>query len=178
MIWRYRTTLVSTAAFALIASGATAASAADRGGSRHHHQHFTSVASRPTVLLGQECSADGHLCQVPFFGFDTFTGDVAGNQVNAGAVAVDPATIIGPAVSLANFSGTVAGCPDAGSAIFRNTAQLGATPGHNIGTFEVVRGSGLAGLRGLHGRGSLVATPQPDGSISSVLEADLECEGD
>jgi Protein of unknown function (DUF3224) len=56
--------------------------------------------------------------------------------------------------------------------------QLGATPGHNIGTFEVVRGSGAGGLHGLRGRGSLVATPQPDGSISSVLEADLDCDGE
>ena len=178
MIWRYRTTLVSTAAFALIASGATAASAADRGNTRHHHQQFSSASSRATVVLGQECSPDGHVCQIPFFGYDTFTGDVAGSQVNAGAVAVDPSTFIGPAVSLANFAGTIAGCPGPGSAILRYTVQLGATPGHNIGTFDVVRDSGTGGLRGLHGRGSLVATPQPDGSFPSVLEADLECDGD
>ena len=171
-----RTIVTATAALGLILTSASGASADAHTESHHHRQQYSVAPNHPTAILGQECTADGHLCALPFFGYDTYTGDINGNQVNAGAVVVDPTTFKGPAVSLANFTGTISGCPGPGSAILRYTAELGVTPGHNAGNFEVVANTGTAGLAGLHGHGTFLATVHTDGTITSTGHADLTCD--
>ncbi len=83
----------------------------------------------------------------------------------------------GWAESISEFEGTVHGCPGAGTVAISWEVQMGARPGQNVGSFEIVKGSGTGGLATLRGKGKVVATPQPDGSITSVLDANLRCAG-
>jgi hypothetical protein len=147
---------------------------------QHGGLHATS-SSDPPQLLGLGPSGCTHVnpdtgrCLVDFFQHDTFSGDVNGQQDNAGSLSVQPATVTGDAVSLGSFRGTVRGCPGPGTATFRWLVRLGAKPGHNIGTSHVVAGAGSGGLATLEGSARVDATPNPDGTITAIDEFNLHC---
>ena len=146
---------------------------------------FSSATAKPTELFGlgatgaprpELCEAASAECLVPFVGYDQFTGAIEGAQVNAGSLSFNFATGTGWAVSLAHFTGSVRGCPGAGTATIRYEVRLGAQPGKNVGTFTIVKRSGTAGLAGLSGTGSLTATPNPaDGTVPAEGVVDLRC---
>ena len=173
--------LTTTMLSATVAAGAVPAFGSERDARRS----FIAQTDRPTEFFGltaagmprpELCDPTSSRCLVTFVGFDRFTGTLDGTQANAGALSVDFATFVGEGVSLATFTGSVTGCPGSGTALLRYTVQLGARPGQNLGTFEVVDGSGTAGLAGLAGRGSFVATPDyATGAVSTEGRAHLRC---
>jgi hypothetical protein len=112
-------------------------------------------------------------CSIPFFEIDNLTGDIAGHQQQSGGLSVTPASV-GQAVSLATFTGTVKGCPEPGTAMFRSVTAIGvkAKDGsvHNVGTVEVVPGSGTGGLSNLEGHGDTYSTLTANGPVSTGRE--------
>jgi hypothetical protein len=121
-------------------------------------------------------SATGR-CAIPFYETDNFTGDLVGQQQNAGGLSVTIPAVVGQAMSIATYSGTVKGCPGPGTALFRYVFTMGVNgqSGHNQGTVEVVPGSGTGGLSTLKGHGDLDAVPSPNGSVASTARLDFTC---
>ena len=115
-------------------------------------------------------------CAIPFYETDNFTGDLVGQQQNAGGLSVTVPAFIGQAMSIATYSGTVKGCPGAGTALFRYVFTMGVhdTSGHNQGSVEVVPGSGTGGLSTLKGRGD-VDVVQTTSGFTSTDRLDFSC---
>ncbi|MGF1598821.1 MAG: DUF3224 domain-containing protein [Acidimicrobiales bacterium] len=64
-----------------------------------------------------------------------------------------------------------------GTVTLRYTVAMGARPGKNVGTFEVVKGSGTGGLAAAQGRGTIVATPDPaTGTVTSAGTLRVNCK--
>lgn len=115
-------------------------------------------------------------CALPFYETDTFTGDLVGQQQEAGGLSLTVPAFIGRAVGIGTYSGTVKGCPGPGTALFRYVFTLGVNgqSGHNQGTVDVVPGSGTGGLSRLHGHGRLDADTTT-GSAVSTARLDFSC---
>lgn len=146
---------------------------------------FSSTTSAPSEYLALTddgaprpglCNPDNGRCQFGFVGYDRYEGAVSGDSVNVGSISIDLATFQGHANSLATFTGTVIGCPGAGTVLLAWESDLGVEPGRNDSTFRVVAGSGTGGLSGIRGRGSIVANiTDPTGPISGAGTANLHC---
>ncbi len=146
-----------------------------------------STVSGPVQVFGLDssgaCSAENlnpatGRCSVDFFQNDTFSGDLQGQQRNAGALSIQFANDRGDGVSLGTFTGTVRGCPGGGTALFRYVVKVGVdAPGHNTGTVQVVSGSGTGGLRTLKGSGHFEAHVGINGGTSTLV-ADFSCTDD
>jgi len=117
-------------------------------------------------------------CAIPFYGTNVVTGDLVGQEQNAGGLSVTP-QLIGEATSLATFSWTVKGCPGPGTAMFRYETTMGVDgqTGHNHGSVEVVPGSGTGGLATLKGVGDVDVTPSSKGSLVGTDRLDFSCRG-
>src|SRR5262249_48949306 len=118
-----------------------------------------------------------HRCAIPFYETDIFTGDLVGQQQNAGALSVTIPALVGQAVTIATYSGTVKGCPGPGTAMFRNVSTIGVhgQTGHNQGTVEVVPGSGTGGLSTLQGHGVEDAVQDSNGVFVGTARLDFSC---
>jgi hypothetical protein len=176
--------LVTGTAMAIALGAAPAvAAASSNGGDSRPALHATSF-STPAQLFGlgpsgcTNLNPDTGRCLIAFFQHDTLSGDIVGQNVNAGSLSVQLPALTGDAVSLSTFRGTVRGCPGPGTATLRFVVRLGARPGHNIGTVEVVEGAGSGGLATLEGRGHVDATPHPDGTVTGSTEFNLRCTQD
>ena len=174
--------IVIVLATALAAGGATSqATASDSGGS--HVQRARSTTTAPTELFGfiggapdpSRCESVTGQCLLPYYGHDGLTGAMTGTLDGAGSLSINLATGAGRAVSLSRFRGLVTSCPSEGTALLQFTARLGVRPGVNVGTFEVIQGSGTGGLAGLTGSGSFVAHVQPDQSTLADLVLKVRC---
>ena len=117
-------------------------------------------------------------CAIAFYGTNEVTGDLVGEEQNAGGLSVTP-LFIGEATSLSTFAGTVKGCPGPGTAMFRYDTTMGVDgeSGHNHGSVEVVPGSGTGGLATLNGTGEVDARPSSTGQIVGTDRLDFSCRG-
>lgn len=166
---------------AIVGSQFVPSSGASAGG---HRLQFNAATSQPTELdllptgpRPELCDSASGRCLVNFVGYDRFEGALQGTQVNAGSLSLDFSTGIGDAVSLATFTGTIQGCPGPGTVTLRYTVAMGARPGQNVGTFDVVKDSGTGGLAAAQGQGTIVATPDPaTGSVTSVGTLKVNCK--
>ena len=146
----------------------------------------SSVTSQPTELFGltpagvprpDQCNADTGRCLVAFIGYDHTTGALEGTQINAGSLSINLQTGQGWATSMGQFTGTVRGCQAPGSVTFRYDMRMGVEPGKNVGTFTVVESSGIGGLSGLTGGGSIVAALNiATGVVTGEGIARLKCD--
>jgi hypothetical protein len=158
------------------------ASAAASDGSLHD---YTSQTNGPIELLGTDpsgaprpelCDSEAGRCIVGYIGREQSSGALNGSMIGAGSISVGFATGQGDGTGFAKFTGSVAGCPDAGTVTFRVTTQLGTKPGQNTGQFEVVNDTGTRGLSQLRGHGDFVATLDPTtGNYTTRGTTKLRC---
>jgi hypothetical protein len=115
-------------------------------------------------------------CAIPFYETDNFTGDLVGQQQESGGLSVTVPAVVGQAIGVATYSGTVKGCPGPGTASLRYVFTMGVNgqTGHNQGTVEVVPGSGTGGLAKLSGHGFDEAVQTPSGIVSNA-RLDFSC---
>ena len=92
MIVRHHRIIATVAAVALLGTVGAPSATASSDGHPHRREelNFTSSSSRPTVILAQDCNTQAGVCLLPFIGYDTIAGDLAGTQVNSGAISVNP----------------------------------------------------------------------------------------
>src|SRR5436305_4180518 len=114
----HRHLFLTSGVAAVLAIGGIASVADAQGGGGHDrllHATGTQVAIEvfdfdlSTGACTHQDPATGR-CAIPFYGTDVDTGDLVGEEQNAGGLSVTP-LFMGEAASLATFSGTVKGCP-------------------------------------------------------------------
>jgi hypothetical protein len=180
-----RRTHVMASALAVTAALASYAVPAGASNSRDDQRllHATSF-SAPAQLFGlgpsgcTNLNPDTGRCLLDFFQQDTISGDIVGQDTDAGSLSVQLPAFTGDGVSQTTFRGTVRGCPGPGTVVTRLVTRLGVDPGHNIATAEVVSGSGSGGLATLEGSGHTDVTVHPDGTATGISEFDLHCAED
>jgi hypothetical protein len=172
----------SGAAALMIAVAPAIVAGADTEGAIH-----ATAVSGPAQIFGFDSSggcdpanlnpATGR-CSLVFFQNDFLSGDLQGQERNAGSVSELFTNLSGDAVSNATYTGTVRGCPGNGTVLFRDVAKLGVdAPGHNTATVHVIPGSGTGGLATLKGSGHVDAHVGANGGTSTLV-ADFSCSED
>jgi hypothetical protein len=139
------------------------------------------VSSTPAQLLGRgpsgcvDLNPDTGRCLLAFSQEDTYSGDMVGQDTDAGSLSLQLSTLSGDVVALATFRGTVRGCPSPGTATLRVVGRIGVTPGRDIGTVEVIDGAGSGGLARLQGSGQFESTVHADGTVTGTEDLIVSC---
>jgi Protein of unknown function (DUF3224) len=174
-------------ASALAITAAIAGYAAPAGAARIREEQrvlYATSFSAPAQLFGlgpsgcTNLNPDTGRCLLDFFQQDTISGDIVGQDTDAGSLSVQLPAFTGDAVSLTTFRGTVRGCPGPGTVVTRLITRLGIEPGQNIATTEVVPDSGSGGLATLEGTGQTDVTVHPDGTATGTSRFDFHCTED
>jgi Protein of unknown function (DUF3224) len=175
----HRWVAASVAVIAVAGLSGVVAPAAVADGGRHggDRLRWENVASTVSIRVGTpNCDPLApDRCVYPFNNASSWVGDVAGHQVQSGAIVLLGTAGATDSTATSWVTATVKGCPGPGSFAVAWRSR-GQPDGSARGSADVVEGSGTSGLAGLRGSFSFEVTINAQGQRATAYAGRLRCD--